>query len=343
MSGLRVGLLGASGAVGREMLRGLATTDLVVDELVLYSSKRSSGSTFKWRGKELSCIELGESSIRPLDLVLASAGAGVSREWAPRFAALGATVVDNSSAFRTDPASPLVVPEVNPHALDGNAAIIANPNCSTIQMVVALAPLHQEWGLRSVRVATYQSVSGAGTRAIEELRRESTRALEGTPPGAEVFPRPIAFNALPHIGPFVEDGETQEEAKMRNETRRIMDLPELPVSATCVRVPVERGHSEAVWATFERTPDSNRAREILARAGVSVIDDVEVPSYPHALEAAGSPDVFVGRIRADGADPQGLAMWVVSDNLLKGAATNALQIAEHLVARGRIPRAPGTP
>ncbi len=332
--------MGASGAVGQEMLRGLAASTIPVDSLTLYTSARSSGSTLTWRGNPLTCIELTESNLKPLDLVLASAGGGVSRTWSPRFAALGATVIDNSSAFRSEAGSPLVVPEVNGDVLDGDASIIANPNCSTIQMVVALAPLHREWGLRAVRVATYQSVSGAGARAVEELRRESRRVLDGETAGAEIFPRPIAFNALPHIGPFGDDGETQEEAKMRHETRRILGLPGLPVSATCVRIPVERGHSEAVWAQFDAPPHPDRARELLSAAGVRVVDDVDADSYPHALAAAGSPEVFVGRIRRDGADARGLVLWVVSDNLLKGAATNALQIAEQLVARGRLPRTP---
>ncbi len=337
MTPLRVAVVGATGAVGREMWRLLAASEIAVSEASAYTSPRSAGAQLDFRGRTVTCRALDDRSFAPADLVLASAGAAVSRAWSPRFAAAGAVVVDNSSAFRSDPASPLVVPEVNGETLDAAAAIVANPNCSTIQMVVALAPLHREWGLKAVRVATYQSVSGAGARGMDELTRATRRALDGVADPPEVFPHPIAFNVLPHIGPFDEEGETQEEAKMRNETRRILDLPDLRVSATCVRVPVYRGHSEAVWAGFREKPSPERARELLSGAGVAVVDEPASARYPLAVEAAGRDEVFVGRIRRDPADAEGLALWVVSDNLLKGAALNAMQIARLLVERELVP------
>jgi aspartate-semialdehyde dehydrogenase len=327
-------VVGATGAVGREMWRLLESSDLPVAEVRAYTSARSRGRTLGFRGAEVVCRDLAAEGPEPVHLALFSAGARTAREWAPRFAAQGAVVVDNSSAFRADPACPLVVPEVNGDLLDGRAAIIANPNCSTIQMVVALAPLHREWTLTGVRVATYQSVSGAGARAMDELREAARAHLEGGPEPRAVFPHPIAFNVVPHVGSLGESGESEEEAKMRTETRRILGLPDLPVSATCVRVPVFRSHSEAVWASFARIPDPARARELLDGAGVIVEDDPARARYPLARDAAGRDEVFVGRVRRDPADPQGLQFWVVSDNLRKGAATNAFQIAQALVRRG---------
>jgi aspartate-semialdehyde dehydrogenase len=339
VSPLKVAVVGATGAVGREMWRLLEASDLPVSDVIPYPSPRSRGKRLAFRGAEIACRDLGTDTLEPVHLALFSAGAKVSREWSPRFADAGAVVVDNSSAFRADPACPLVVPEVNGHLLDGRAAIIANPNCSTIQMVVALAPLHATWGLEAVRVSTYQSVSGAGARAMDELL-EATRAhLAGSAEPREVFPHPIAFNVVPHVGTLGEAGESEEEAKMRTETRRILDLPDLPVSATCVRVPVFRGHSESVWASFRETPDPARARHLLAAAGLLVEDEPARAHYPLARNAAGRPEVFVGRIRRDPADSRGLVLWVVSDNLLKGAATNAFQIAETLVQRGLLPAA----
>jgi aspartate-semialdehyde dehydrogenase len=245
-------------------------------------------------------------------------------------------VVDNSSAFRGDPACGLVIPEVNAAELDRPFSIFAVPNCSTIQMVAALAPLHRAWGLRAVRVATYQSASGAGARAMEELERGARALLAGEEEHPEVFPHPIAFNLLPQIGSFDETGETQEERKMRDETRRLLELPDLPVSATCVRVPVMRGHSEAIWASFAVAPDPGAARDILREAGIVVEDDPGRGLYPLPRRAAGRPETFAGRIRRDPADPLGLCLWVVADNLLKGAAGNAFDIARALIARGRV-------
>jgi len=334
MNGLRVAVLGATGAVGQEMVRLVEGSDLDVSGFVPYTTSRSAGRTLGFRGETVSCRALDAQSYAPVDLVLASAGADAAREWAPRFAADGAIVVDNSSAFRADPASPLLVPEVNPEALGDAPGILANPNCSTIQMVVALAPLHRAWGLAGVRVATYQSVSGAGSRAIRELLEGSRAHLDGGTESVEVFPHPIAFNLVPQIGTFDGEGESQEERKMRDETRRILDLPDLPVSATCVRVPVVRGHSESVWASFDAVPDPRGAEELLETAGVTVGDGSGAKSYPTPRRAGGRPEVFVGRVRRDAADPRGLVLWVVSDNLLKGAALNAWQIVELLRGRG---------
>jgi aspartate-semialdehyde dehydrogenase len=299
-----------------------------------YTSPRSAGAELSFRGGAVRCLRLGEGDLPPTDLVLASAGSGVSRQWSPRFVDAGAVVIDNSSAFREEPEVPLVVPEINAHTLRAGPGIVANPNCSTIQLVAALAPLHRAWGLAAVRAATYQSVSGAGARAVEELVAGSRAHLAGEAERAEVFAHPIAFNALPFIGEVAEDGESAEERKMRRETRRILGLAELPVSAFCVRVPIIRGHSEAVWARFERAPDPARARRLLTDAGVRVLDEPARGVFPLPREAAGSEDVFVGRIRRDPTDPGGLCLWVVADNLLKGAALNAWQIALALRERG---------
>lgn len=337
MSGLHVAVVGATGVVGGELMTGLAASSLPVDRVDAYGTARSAGRKMVFRDRPVEVRALREDTYRPVDLVLASAGREASLKWSPRFAADGAVVVDNSSAFRNHPDSPLVVPEVNPHALVPGATIIANPNCSTIQMVVALAPLHRRWSLTAVRVATYQSVSGAGTQAMTELTRAVEAHRTGTAFVPAVFPRSIAFDVLPHIGGFDADGESEEERKMRAETRRILELPDLPVSATCVRVPVYRGHSEAVWAAFAKPPSVNEARALLTQAGVTVMDHPEDTIYPSARDADGHPGVLVGRIRRDGADDHGLALWVVADNLLKGAATNAVQIAERLWASGRLP------
>jgi aspartate-semialdehyde dehydrogenase len=338
MTGLTVAMVGATGAVGREMWRLLPDSAVPVERVLAYTGTRSAGTELVFRGHPVRARALDEASIEPVDLALFSAGADAARAWAPRFAALGATVVDNSSGFRADLRVPLIVPEVNGELLDRRVAIVANPNCSTIQMVVALAPLHRAWGLRGIKVATYQSVSGAGARAMTELVENTRRHLAGDEETLQVFPHPIAFNVLPHIGDFDPAGESREEGKMREETRRLLGLPDLPVSATCVRVPVLRGHSEAVWASFATSPDPEGARGLLRAAGVMVEDDPRAAVYPLARRASGRPEVFVGRIRPDGSDPRGLALWVVSDNLLKGAATNAVQIAEVLAARGFLGR-----
>ncbi len=336
MSGLRVAVLGATGAVGREMWRLLETSSLPVAEIRALAGRRSQGSELAFRGGAVRCETPDAFAGEPVDLVLASAGAEASRRWSPRFVDAGAIVIDNSSAFREDPDVPLVVPEINAETLRPGPGIVANPNCSTIQMVVALAPLHREWDLTGVRTATYQSVSGAGARAMDELAAGTLAHLSGRPEVPAVFGHPIAFNVLPWIGSAEEDGESGEERKMRRETRRILELPELPVSAFCVRVPVFRGHSEAVWASFRRAPDPDRARNLLSEAGLRVLDDPAGGVFPLPREAAGSEDVFVGRVRRDRSDPRGLCLWVVADNLLKGAAHNAWQIALALRERGML-------
>ena len=338
MSGLVVAVVGATGAVGREMWRLVASGALPVLRAIPYTSARSAGTELSFRGTNVPAIPLSPETFEPVDLALFSAGAGVAREWAPRFVAAGGVVVDNSSAFRKDPSVPLVVPELNGQTLEPGVRLVANPNCSTIQMVMALAPLHRAWGLRAVKVATYQSASGAGARALAELLEGTRQHLEGGVEEPRVFPHPLAFNVIPQVGEFDAAGESIEERKMRDETRRILGLPDLPVSATCVRVPVLRAHSEAVWASFDDLPDPRRAAQLLREAGVVVEDDPSASRYPLPRAAAGRPEVFVGRLRADPSDPRGLAFWVVSDNLLKGAATNAVQVAEVLLHRGLLAR-----
>jgi aspartate-semialdehyde dehydrogenase len=337
MRKFKVAIAGATGAVGREMLRVLEDRDFPVSELVPLASERSAGSQIEFRDAEVTVQKLGPDSFRGVEIALFSPGASVSREFAPHAARAGAVVIDNSSAFRMDPEVPLVVPEVNPHDLAlalkaGGKRIVANPNCSTIQMVVALKPLHDAATLTRVTVATYQSVSGAGQKGIEELETQSRAVFTMADIKAKKFPHRIAFNLLPEIGPDSGNGYTEEEMKMVNETRKIMGLPALPVSATCVRVPVFYCHSEAVHAKFARELSPERARELLRAApGVKVLDDLKEHVYPMPLLGAGDDDTLVGRIRKDLADENTLAFFVVSDNLRKGAATNAVQIAERLV------------
>ena len=331
-----VAIVGATGLVGHTLLQVLEQRRFPVRSLRLYASERSAGQTLPFRGRELPVELLDEAtSFKGIDVAFFSPGTDVSRAWAPRAAADGAIVVDNSFAFRLDPQVPLVVPEVNPHHLAGHKGIIANPNCSTIQMVVPLAALHRHNPLRRVIVSTYQSVSGTGAAAVDELREQSRAALAGQEMGGHVYRHPIAFNVLPEVDVFLEADYTQEEWKMVWETRKIMDLPDLPVTATCVRVPVYVGHSEMVYAEFERPCTVAEAREQLAAApGVAVVDDPAGALYPHALQAAGRDDVLVGRLRRDLACENALVMWVVADNLRKGAALNAVQIAEELHRQG---------
>ncbi len=315
--------------VGQAMREILEERDFPVCELRLLASERSRGRRLPFRGEEVEVQVLGEDSFKGIDLALFSAGAEVSRRFAPLAVEAGAVVVDNSSAFRMREDVPLVVPEVNPEEARRHQGIIANPNCSTIQMVVVLKPLHDRSPLRRVVVSTYQSVSGTGKDAVDELREQSRQVLEEKQPTPRVYPHPIAFNCLPHIDVFLEGGHSKEEMKMVEETRKIMGLPDLPVSATAVRVPVFIGHSESVNAEFEEEIAPDEARSILARApGVEVVDDPARNLYPLALEAAGKDACYVGRIRADTSCPRALNMWIVADNLRKGAALNAVQIAE---------------
>jgi aspartate-semialdehyde dehydrogenase len=296
------------------------------------ASSRSAGSVVEYDGKELKVEEAGPDSFRGQDIALFSAGGEASLKFAPLAAKSGCVVVDNSSAWRMDPRVPLIIPEVNPHAIKKHLGIIANPNCSTIQMLVALKPIYDAVGIRRVVVSTYQSVSGTGQKGVEELA-EQTRSLfnsQERPP--KVYPHRIAFNCLPHIDSFADNGYTKEEMKMVNETVKIFDDPNIKVTATCVRVPVFYGHSEAIWIETGRPIKPEAARELLTRApGILVQDDPAAALYPLASEAAGREEVFVGRIRGDATAENGLAMWVVADNLKKGAATNAVEIAELLI------------
>ena len=334
--GYRVGVLGATGLVGTTILALLADREFPVAEVVPLASARSAGKEIEWNGEALTVREVGEDTIQGLDLVLSSAGGKVSAEWTPKIVAAGAVVVDNTSYWRMHDDVPLVVSEVNPEALAGHSGIVANPNCSTMQMVVALKPLYDEAGIERLVVSTYQAVSGTGKAAIDELLEQSHAILHDQPPNVSVYPHQIAFNALAQAGSFAPgDDHTDEERKLINETRKILGDDEIKVSATCVRVPVVTGHSEAVNVETREPLSPERARELLAAApGVTVVDDPAAGRFPMAIEAAGKDDVFVGRIRRDPGNERALDLWVVADNLRKGAATNAVQIAELLVERG---------
>ncbi len=339
--GYRVGVLGATGLVGSAILELLARRDFPVAELRLLASERSAGKTIEFGSKVLTVQAASDDSIQGLDLVLSSAGGSVSAEWTPKLVAAGATVVDNTSYWRMKDDVPLVVSEVNPEALEGHKGIIANPNCSTMQMVVALKPLYDAAGIERLVISTYQAVSGTGKGAIDELRAQARAVVGGYDvPPAQIYPHQIAFNALAQAGSFADgDDHTDEERKLINETRKILGDPEIRVSATCVRVPVETGHSEAVNVETREPLDPERARELLAAApGVTVVDDPAAGRYPMAIDAAGKDDVFVGRIRRDPGNERALDIWVVSDNLRKGAATNTVQLGEALIERGLLRR-----
>ncbi|MCD6320588.1 MAG: aspartate-semialdehyde dehydrogenase [Candidatus Desulfofervidaceae bacterium] len=334
MKSVNVAVVGATGAVGNEMRKTLEQRNFPVKNLRLLASKRSVGKKFTFHGEEIPVEELTEDSFQDIQIALFSAGASVSKQYAPLAAAAGAVVIDNSSAFRQEPDIPLVVPEVNPHAIAQykNRGIIANPNCSTIQMVVALKPIHDVARIKRVIVATYQAVSGTGQKAIDELETQVRQLFNLKPVTPNVYPYQIAFNCLPHIDVFFENGYTKEEMKMYYETKKIMEDDSITVSATCVRVPVFYGHSEAVHMELEKKLTASEVREILSKApGVIVVDDPSHNLYPLAIEAAGKDEVFVGRIREDLAFENGIAFWVVADNIRKGAALNAVQIAEILL------------
>jgi aspartate-semialdehyde dehydrogenase len=312
----------------------LAERDFPVKELVALATERSAGTVLEYRGEEVICQELTADSFKDVDLALFSAGGGTSLKYAPAARDSGCVVVDNSSAWRMDPGVPLVVPEVNPDDVDWHKGIIANPNCSTIQMVVVLKPLHDDARITRVVVSTYQAVSGTGAKAVNELVNQTAQILAGEAPEITVYPHQIAFNCLPHIDVFLSDGSTKEEQKMVDETKKIMGDDSIAVSATCVRVPVQNSHSEAVNLQFARPLSVQRARELLAAApGVQVVDDPAKMVYPLPVVASGRDDTFVGRIRRDPTVENGLNLWVVADNLRKGAALNAVQIAELLVER----------
>jgi aspartate-semialdehyde dehydrogenase len=333
--GYRVGVLGATGLVGSTILGLLAEREFPVAEVVPLASARSAGKEIEWNGESLTCRAVGEDAIRGLDLVLSSAGGSVSAEWTPKIVATGATVVDNTSYWRMHDDVPLVVAEVNPEALEGHKGIIANPNCSTMQMMVALKPLYDEAGIERLVISTYQAVSGTGKAAIDELLEQTHALLHGQEAKASIYPRQIAFNVLAQAGGFADgDDHTDEERKLINETRKILGDQKIKVSATCVRVPVVTGHSEAVNVETREPLSPERARELLAAApGVTVVDDPAAGLYPMAIDAAGKDDVFVGRIRRDPGNESAIDLFVVADNLRKGAATNAVQVAELLVER----------
>ncbi len=325
-----VAVVGATGLVGRTMLQVLHELDFPIGELRLLASARSEGMVLRFRDSNYQVQALGPESFKGVDIALFSAGGDISREYAPIAAAAGAVVVDNSSAWRMHPEAPLVIPEVNAAAIDEHRGIIANPNCSTIQMLVALAPLDKAFGLTHVSVSTYQSPSGAGEKGVQQLHDELARKAGGKSP----FPHRVAFNTVFH-DIEEQDGYSMEELKMIAETHKILARPDLPVTATCVRVPVLGGHGEAIQVEFERPVDPQQARSILENApGIVVQDRPQDDVYPTCLNADGKNEVFVGRIRRDNSRTNGLHLWVVADNVRKGAATNAVQIAAELVQRG---------
>jgi aspartate-semialdehyde dehydrogenase len=333
-----VAVVGATGAVGEQMLRLLDERNFPIKELKLLSSKRSAGKKLRFKNREITVEEATPESFQGVEIALFSAGGDVSKELCPVAAAAGAVCIDNTSAFRMDPDTPLVVPEVNIDKINEHKGIIANPNCSTIQMVLALKPLHDRFGVAKVIVSTYQAVSGAGARAVEEMWRQSKEIVNGNEVQPDILPvsslpvkHQIAFNAIPQIDKFLDNGFTNEEMKMTRETKKIMGDDSIEVSATCVRIPVAYGHSESVYVELKQDFDLDEVRRLLAEApGVVLQDDPSRQLYPLATTAAGKLETFVGRVRRDLSNPRGLHMWIVSDNLLKGAAWNAVQIAEYI-------------
>lgn len=335
MKGYKVAIVGATGLVGQEFIKVLEQRNFPMTSILLLASDRSAGKKMFVTHQEIEVKETVPESFKGIDIALFSAGAEVSRYFSPIAAQSGAVVIDNSSAFRMVPTVPLVVPEVNPEDIKWHKGIIANPNCSTIQMVVALYPLHRVNPIKRIIVTTYQSVSGTGSAAVEELTIQAKQVLEGQETVPHVYPHQIAFNLLPEIDVFLDNGYTKEEWKMVEETRKIMHAEDIAISAVCVRVPVFIGHSEAIHIEFSQPMSPDEARRILAQApGVKVLDDPAISLYPQPWSAAGTDEVFVGRIHRDASHPNGLVMWVVADNLRKGAALNAVQIAEVMIERG---------
>ena len=337
MKTFNVAIVGATGAVGEVLLELLESRNFPVNNLYLLASERSAGTTLSFKGKRITVQNLAEFDFSQVEIGLFSAGGSISAEYAPKAAAAGCVVIDNTSHFRRDDDIPLVVPEVNSHALNrfADRNIIANPNCSTIQMLVALKPIYDAVGIARINVATYQAVSGTGKSAIEELASQTARLLNGQPAESKVYPKQIAFNALPHIDTFQENGYTREEMKMVWETQKIFEDETISVNPTCVRIPVFHGHSEAVHIETKQPISAVEAQALLESApGVEVIDTRADGGYPTPVsEAAGSDPVYVGRIREDISHPMGLDLWVVSDNLRKGAALNSVQIAEVLIEK----------
>ena len=326
-----VAIAGATGAVGTQFLKLLEARDFPMKSLRLLASSRSAGSKLKFRGENLEVEELTPKSFKGIDIAFFSAGGSRSKEFAPHAVDSGAVVIDNSSAFRMDEKVPLVVPEINPKQAFEHQGLIANPNCSTIQMVVALNPIHRAANIQRVVVSTYQAVSGAGASAMEELKQQLRAWANDEPMKQEVFPTQIAFNLFPHIDVFQDNGYTKEEMKMVHETRKIMNAPNMQISATCVRGPVLRAHSEAVWVETEKPLSESEARELFEKEpGIVVQDERESGGYPTPWHITETQETYVGRIRKDNSHPNGLTFWVVADQLYKGAALNAIQIAEVL-------------
>jgi aspartate-semialdehyde dehydrogenase len=327
-----VAVVGATGAVGIEMLKTLEKRNFPVGKLTLLASGRSAGKKLNFRGKEVTVSELTKNSFDGVDIALFSAGGSISKEFGPIAARAGCVVVDNSSAFRMDDSVPLVIPEINPQDVKAHKGIIANPNCTTAVTLMALYPLHQAFSVKRIFASSYQAVSGTGAKAIDELKRQVGEVVAGRPATKEVYPHQIAFNVLPHVDSFLPDGYTKEEMKMQNEGRKIMHHPTFRASVTCVRVPVYRAHSVSVSAEFDKPVTVQAAREVLRKApGLQLIDDPSKNEYPQPLNMAEQDDCAVGRLRQDCALDNGLAFWVSGDQLLKGAALNAVQIAEELL------------
>lgn len=327
----RVAILGATGAVGAELLDLLEARNFPISGLKLLASPRSVGKSLMFKGEAIPVEAVSDQAFGGVDLVLASAGASTSRTWAATAIKAGAVVIDNSSAFRMDPNVPLIVPEVNPDAASSHQGIIANPNCTTILMAVAIYPLHQVQPIQRIVAATYQSASGAGARAMEEVKSQAQAILSGEEPVAQAFPYPLAFNLFPHNSRLNDQGYCEEEMKMVNETRKIFGVPDLRVTATCVRVPVLRAHSEALNLEFSQPFSVEQARQILSQApGVKLVEDWEANYFPMPIDASGQDEVLVGRIRQDISHPCGLDLWLCGDQIRKGAALNAIQIAELL-------------
>ncbi|MBN2076654.1 MAG: aspartate-semialdehyde dehydrogenase [Dehalococcoidales bacterium] len=334
MNKYRLAIVGATGLVGSEFIKVLEQRSLPIESVKMLASYRSAGKKLFFNHQEYTVEETIPESFEDIDIALFSAGGDTSKHFAPIAAKAGTVVVDNSSAWRMEPDVPLVVPEINPEDIRKHNGIIANPNCSTIQMVVALYPLHKVNPIKRIIVDTYQAVAGTGIRAVEELKTQIAQVLEGKETIPHVYPHQIAFNALPEIGTFMDNGYTKEEWKMVEETRKIMHAPGIEISATCVRIPVITGHSEAVHVEFSNVMLPEDARQILSQApGVKVLDDPVISLYPQAWPCAGTDETFVGRIRQDASNTKGLAMWIVADNLRKGAALNAVQIAEEMIKR----------
>lgn len=329
-----IAIVGATGAVGIEMIKVLERRNFPVGELTLLASARSAGKKLTYHGAEITVQELTKDSFDGIDIALFSAGGGITKEFAPAAVTAGCVVVDNSSAYRQDPDVPLVVPEINAADVADHQGIIANPNCTTAISLMALYPLHQAFGVTRIIASTYQAVSGSGAQAIKELDQQVAQIVKGEEPTREVYPHQIAFNALPHVDVFLADGYTKEEMKMENEGRKIMHHPDFKASVTCVRIPVYRAHSISITAEFEKPVTVDAARKVLAQApGLDIIDDPANNEYPLPLIQAEKDNCAVGRLRKDCALDNGLTFWVAGDQLLKGAALNAVQIAEELIKR----------